>query len=383
MENEILACIKDEHIKFLHSGQISKYIFPLGRKEAHQNNVSHLIIRLFIVAILPKNEILYLVQKRGENKKSFPNYFTDSASGHVKYKEDLSLKDIKMEVKRELEEEFGIPPKEVKKLHFYDLKAEENKKTTEIAYTFLGLVKHDVVLKPNTGELDPKESRFYTKSELNNLLKDESYIDYSKTIWKTLLNTDLINFFKNNNATYKFEDNHNRIGLFIGRFQPLHYGHLYVIKKILEQVEIIKIGIGSSQLSNKFNDPFSGNERKLFIEAALKKRNISPKRYKIYEIPDIFNAKLWVNHVVSVVGDFEILFSNSDWVRSLFTSNGFKVGNKITIFKNKFNGSKIRTLIREDDDRWKVLVPKEVRLLIEKFNGIDRIKSLSRETNIK
>lgn len=383
MEDEILACIKDNNIKFLHSGQISKYIFPLSRAEAHLKNVSHLIIRLFIVTILPNNQILYLVQKRGAKKKSFPNYFTDSASGHVIYKKGLNLKDIKQDAKRELNEEFGISPESIKVLHFYDLKAEENKKTTEVAYTFLGLVNHKVVLEPNPDELDLKESRFYTKSELINILENERYIDYSKNIWKKLLNIDLITFFKDKEINSKNNSNKDGTGLFIGRFQPLHHGHIYVLKNMLTSFRKIKIGIGSSQISNTFNNPFTGVERKLFIEAALKKRKINQNRYEIYEIPDIFNAKLWVNHVVSIVGNFDKLFSNSEWVRTLFQNAGYSLGNKITIFKNKFNGSNIRNLIVNNNDKWKSLVPKEVRVLMEKFDGINRINLYSKNVNEK
>ncbi|MFX0056791.1 MAG: nicotinamide-nucleotide adenylyltransferase [Candidatus Hodarchaeota archaeon] len=378
MENEILACIRDKDIKFLHSGQISKYIFPLERVQAHREKISHLIIRLFMVAILPKNQILYLVQRRGKKKKSFPNFFTDSASGHVIYKKNLNLRDIKEDAKRELKEEFGIAPKAIKKMNFYDLKAEENEKTTEIAYTFVGLVNHDILLNPNPEELDINDSRFYTKSELVNILQNEKNIDYSKEIWKELLNTDLITYFKKIKTTTKKGNNNNGIGLFIGRFQPLHHGHIYIIKNILKSYEQIKIGIGSSQLSNKFNDPFTSDERKLFIEAALKKRMISPKKYTIYKIPDIFNAKLWVNHVVSIIGNFGILFSNSDWVRTLFQDAGYNVAKKITIFKKKYNGTNIRNLIKNDNDKWKMLVPKEVRVLMDKFDGINRIKILSK-----
>ncbi|MFX1587097.1 MAG: NUDIX domain-containing protein [Promethearchaeota archaeon] len=182
MEKEILACIENKNIKFLHSGQISKYTFPLERKEAHQKKISHIIIRLFIVSISPDNKILYLVQKRNKKKKEFPEYFTDSASGHVIYKNNLNLNDIKENAKRELEEEFGIPPKSIKKMIFYELNAESNNKTTEIAYTFLGLVQYDTKLNPNPEELEIKESRFYTKKELVNLLENEKSIDYSKTI---------------------------------------------------------------------------------------------------------------------------------------------------------------------------------------------------------
>ncbi|GAJ16200.1 unnamed protein product, partial [marine sediment metagenome] len=196
MEKEILACIADENIRFLHSGQIAKYVFPVEREEAHEKKISHIITRLFVVSITPDKKILYLVQKRGKNKKSFPEFFTDSASGHVVYKRNLTLRDIEEEAKRELEEEFGIPPIAIDNLLFYDLNTEENKNSTEIAYVFLGLVKNNVQLKPNPNELQISESRFYTQTELTKLLQNEKTIDYTKTIWKKLLNMDLVTKFK-------------------------------------------------------------------------------------------------------------------------------------------------------------------------------------------
>ena len=174
MNDETLACILDKDIRFLHSGQIAKYVFPMKREKAHQKGMSHLIIRFFVVSITPKEQILYLVQKRSKLKERFPNYYTDSASGHVLYKKNLKLTDIEEEAKRELEEEFGILPKSIEKLIFYDLISEEDKNSTEVAYVFLGLVKHDVNLIPDPEELDTKESRFYDKFEMLNLLKNAS-----------------------------------------------------------------------------------------------------------------------------------------------------------------------------------------------------------------
>ncbi len=111
MDEEVIACISDENIKFLHSGQMEKYVFPMQRGEAHKKGISHLIIRLFVITVTPNNQICYLVQKRSMAKKTFPGYYTDSASGHVLYKKNLSLSDIQEEAKRELAEEFGILPK--------------------------------------------------------------------------------------------------------------------------------------------------------------------------------------------------------------------------------------------------------------------------------
>jgi len=374
MEKEILACIEDENIKYLHSGQISKYVFPLERTEAHKKRISHLIIRIFIMAITPDNKIIYLVQKRGKNKKSYPEFYTDSASGHVIYKPNLELSDIKENAIRELEEEFDISPNSIKKIIFHDLNTEQDIFTKEVAYIFFGLVEYPVKLKPNPKELEINESRFYSKKELENLLSNEKAVDYSKKIWKDLIHTDALSLFEKNQKTNK--SGSQDVALFIGRFQPLHHGHIYVIYRILETHKKLKIGIGSSQLSKTKNDPFTSEERIKFIKSAFEKRKISKNRFEIYEIPDIFNAQKWVDHVVSIVGDFDVIYSNSDWVRQLFRNKNYLVGKKLGIFKKKYNASNIRKLISRKKKNWTNLVPKEVANLMIEFKGIERIQSL-------
>ncbi|MHA2035277.1 MAG: nicotinamide-nucleotide adenylyltransferase [Promethearchaeota archaeon] len=372
MEDEILACVKERDIKYLESGQISKVVFPMTRKEAHKQKIIHLVTRFFIVSQSPKGEIRYLVQKRGKNKTMYPEYYTDSSSGHVIWKRNLDLKKIKNEAIRELEEEFGIPSRALRVIKFYDLRDETDSEEREISYIFFGLVDYKLALKPNPDELDIKESRFYEKDELKNILNNEKSIDHSKEIWKKILDRDLSSLFK---ILPRLSHNNN-IALFIGRFQPLHHGHIYVLKNILKSYKKIKIGIGSSQLSNTLNDPFSSTERREFIKTSLKKRRVSSKRYEIHDIPDIFEAKKWVDHVVSIVGEFDVIISNSDWIRELFQNEGYQVGKKITIFKKKFNSSNIRRLIIKSNKSWKSLVPKEVVKLIEKFNGFNRLNSL-------
>lgn len=377
MEKEILACIKDQDIIYLQSGQISKYIFPLERKKAHDNNVSHLIVRVFAYSISPKNEMMYLVQKRSKNKESFPGYFTDSASGHVVFRKNLSLKDIEQDAKRELQEEFGIQTQHVRKISFYDLKTETYKNTSEISYIFLFQIDYDVKLKADPIELDTEKSKFYSETEIKQLLKNENSVDYSRQIWEELINKDLDELIKNK-INLKL---HGDVALFIGRFQPFHHGHVYVINSIFKDFKKIKIAIGSSQLSNTCINPFTSTERRKFLVAALKRRKYPTKNYEIFEITDIFNAEKWVNHVVSIVGDFDAVFSNSDWVRILFQQKGFNIGKKITIFKKKYNGTHIRKLICKNDKNWRNLVPKEVINIIEEssIDGINRIKKLCEE----
>ena len=102
---------------------------------------------------------MYLIQKRGKNKKAFPEYFTDSSSGHVNWVRNLDLNKIKNNALRELEEEFGIPPREVQNVQFYEINTESD----EIAYIFIGVVDYNVPINPDPEELDVKFSRFYNK----------------------------------------------------------------------------------------------------------------------------------------------------------------------------------------------------------------------------
>ncbi|MFX1313175.1 MAG: nicotinamide-nucleotide adenylyltransferase [Promethearchaeota archaeon] len=376
MEHEILACIDEKNIKYLQSGHLSKYIFPMERSKAHNQKICHLITRFFIISKSPEEKILYLVQKRAKNKETYPEYFTDSSSGHVNYEKNLDLNKIKKNAIRELEEEFSISQNALQKVLFYDIKTEG----IEIAYIFFGIVNFNIDIHPDPKELDCEASRFYIKDELETILNNEKNVDYSKEIWQKILNTDIISLFEKKRELKK--ESRNKIALFIGRFQPLHHGHIYVIKEILKRYEIIKIGIGSSQLSHTLNNPFTKEERKEFVNAAFEKRNISSKQFQIFYIPDIFNAKKWVDHVISIVGELDSVVSNSDWVRELFHNKAINVEKKITIFKKKFNGNNIRNLIIQNNKKWKNLVPNEVIELIQEYNGINRIKSLyEKETN--
>ncbi|GAH31588.1 unnamed protein product [marine sediment metagenome] len=178
MEKEIVACIKDINIKYLKSGQISKVVFPMERQEAHKQKIIHLITRFFIISHSPKGDTRYLIQKRSKNKAEYPEYFTDSSSGHVIWKRNLDLRKIKEDAMRELEEEFGIPSRALQIIKFHELKDEKDNKETEISYVFFGIVEYNTTLKPNPDELDIEGSRFYERAELENILKTEKSIEY-------------------------------------------------------------------------------------------------------------------------------------------------------------------------------------------------------------
>ncbi|MEM2975778.1 MAG: adenylyltransferase/cytidyltransferase family protein, partial [Candidatus Bathyarchaeia archaeon] len=46
-------------------------------------------------------------------------------------------------------------------------------------------------------------------------------------------------------------------GLFVGRFQPFHLGHLTAVKNILKSVDELVIIVGSAQYSHRLDNPFT------------------------------------------------------------------------------------------------------------------------------
>lgn len=156
-------------------------------------------------------------------------------------------------------------------------------------------------------------------------------------------------------------------GLVIGRFQPLHLGHVYLFKKVLELVDCLKIGVGSSQMHNQPKNPFTFEERKKFIEDALLDEKIPLSRFEVYAIPDLFNFEKWMNSILEIVEEFEMIFTNNLWIGRLLQNRGkiLKYGLKYEI--TKYNGTRIRNLIRSRKSEWKSLVPDSIIPFLESW----------------
>jgi nicotinamide-nucleotide adenylyltransferase len=162
--------------------------------------------------------------------------------------------------------------------------------------------------------------------------------------------------------------------LFIGRFQPFHNGHLKAIQYVLKKYDEIIIGIGSSQYSHTVDNPFTSDERIKMIKATLKSKDIN--NFKIILIPDIHNPPKWVDHVLKIYSDFDVVVSNSKLTKQLFSEKGYEVIETPVYSKEKYSGRVIRDRIAKNED-WKDCVPFEVVNIIKKINGVDRIKNLT------
>jgi len=153
--------------------------------------------------------------------------------------------------------------------------------------------------------------------------------------------------------------------LFIGRFQPFHNGHLQVIKKISKKYDEIIIGIGSSQYDNSIENPFTAEERKKMIDETLLQEDIS--NYKVVFIPDIHNPPKWVEHIKSIVSDFDVVLSNNSFTTDLFEKKGYSVEKTGYFQRESLKGREIRRRMH-NSEKWEELVPKPVLNIIKNKN---------------
>ncbi len=165
-------------------------------------------------------------------------------------------------------------------------------------------------------------------------------------------------------------------GILIGRMQPVHNGHMEVIKQILNEVDEIIIGIGSAQASHELKDPFTAGERVVMMNQALAEKDIDPSRYYIIPMQDInFNA-IWASHVKMLTPPFNIVYSGNPLVKQLFREEGYEVRQPPLYDRLHLSGSEVRRRILNDEN-WQELVPKASVDLIREINGVERLKNLS------
>ena len=173
----------------------------------------------------------------------------------------------------------------------------------------------------------------------------------------------------------------NNRGLYVGRFQPFHKGHLKAIKEVLKEVEEIVIVIGSAQYSHNIHNPFTAGERIVMVRQALEEANVDYSKVWIVPVPDVHLHMLWVSALEGYTPHFNIVFSNEPLTRRLFMENKYKV-KKIRFFERKqYNSTSIREKMLANE-KWEDLVPTSVVEYITKIDGINRLRDLNRTDNV-
>ncbi len=338
---------------------------PVLRNKQNSDSYLHLTAGLFVYN--PKTR-KFLVQQRSFSKNTYPGHFTDSASGHINARADMSLATIKEEMCRELAEEMGVEarPGQLSLWTLYQDTAEN-----EINFIFVTSV-DTTETRLHLAEVTDR-SGWYKAATLRRMLKIEQFVGPVTGLWEVLLQNETRfgpfvrsldpwqTYWKWCDGLRKFKEwkathDDKPIPLFLGRFQPLHRGHLSCLEHIRKHAEEVIIGIGSAQYSRDERNPLTFAERRDVMQHALDRGNLGFKNVFFVPIPDIHNEHMWMQNVKLLLGAEIVINSNNDWVRGLATVAGIRVAEKLAFEVATYNGSRVRDLVREGG-QWQALVP--------------------------
>jgi cytidyltransferase-like protein len=164
------------------------------------------------------------------------------------------------------------------------------------------------------------------------------------------------------------------VGVYWGRFNPPHKGHLRVIRRLRKACRLV-VAIGSSERKNTRTDPFSARERKAMMEAYLKESGIRGVRVvTLRDGPSV----LWAldNLVRRCKPDILLLSTERSglarWAKG-------KV--KVVRFRRtgRISSTRIRDHIASGDPAWRKWTGRSVARLIVRADGIARIQRAYRE----
>ena len=166
-------------------------------------------------------------------------------------------------------------------------------------------------------------------------------------------------------------------GVFVGRFQPFHKGHLEFVKKMMKEVDELVLIVGSSQYSHKLDNPFTAGERITMIRKAVEEAGIELSKIWIIPVPDVHQHALWVSQIVGYSPKFDVVYANEPLTRRLFTEAGFEVEQMHLINREVYLATEIRNRMKAKEN-WEELVPSSVAKFIKEIGGDVRLCDLNK-----
>lgn len=134
-------------------------------------------------------------------------------------------------------------------------------------------------------------------------------------------------------------------GLIIGRFQPFHNGHLFLLQEAFKFVKQAVIGIGSINIHDSDN-PYSQKQVEKMLYDVLVFEKLEKKVVQIFGIPDFNNDEKWLSYITANSKPYEVVISHNDWVTRIFKAAKIPV-REISFYKRElYEGKKIRNLMK-------------------------------------
>ena len=165
-------------------------------------------------------------------------------------------------------------------------------------------------------------------------------------------------------------------GLFVGRFQPFHKGHLATVKFALSKVDQLVIVVGSAQKSHEPKNPFTAGERIMMIKESLDSEKVDTGKILIIPVPDVDVHSLWTRQVDMLVPKYEVVFANDPFTLMLFRERGVRTLEAPLVDRSEMQATEVRGRMASGG-KWESLVPAAVVRIVKEINGIERVKAIA------
>lgn len=109
-----------------------------------------------------------------------------------------------------------------------------------------------------------------------------------------------------------------KLGLFIGRFQPVHEGHIHALKEAAKQVDVLHVLIGSANQCRSIKNPWTYVERVEQVQLALYGAGVS-------------------NVIFSPLNDYR--YNDEQWISDVKLTAAAKKASKIILFGHEKEGN--------------------------------------------
>lgn len=87
------------------------------------------------------------------------------------------------------------------------------------------------------------------------------------------------------------------LAVFIGRFQPVHDGHVAVLRQAAEIADTIVMLVGGAYRPRSGKNPFTYDERRAFIEAAARDAGLDARLVILPLVDTLYNDRAWCANV--------------------------------------------------------------------------------------
>lgn len=164
--------------------------------------------------------------------------------------------------------------------------------------------------------------------------------------------------------------------VFPGRFQPVHKGHVHVLKWLAERSDEVIIVIGSAQRSHEVKNPFTAGERITMLRLALREAGMDLGRFIMVPVPDIEYNSLWVSYLETLLPAFDAAASRNPLVVRLFKERGYIILAPPFFERRVYSGVKIRELMLRGEG-WEESLPPSVVDYIKSIRGVERLSIVS------